>query len=536
MTRLMGLQFKIVYKKGKENVAADALSRVAHLFTLQAISMVKPDWIQEVLHSYTTDPRAQQLLQQLAIPSPDNAGYSLEDGLIRYRTKLWIGQNSALQTKLIAAFHSSAIGGHSGQAATYQRLKNHFAWKGMKKVVESFIQQCSVCQQAKHSNIHPLGLLQPLPLPEGVWMDISMDFVEGLPKSQGFSVIMVVVDRLTKFGYFIPVKHPYTAATIAQLFLDNVVKLHGLPQTIVSDRDTIFVSSFWKALFKLYKVNLALSSAYHPQSDGQTERVNQCLEMYMRCAVQDSLTTWKSWLSLAELWYNSSYHSSLGCSPFKALYGYEPRLGAIPSIPGETPPSVTEIIEHRELHMQALKHHLAQAQNRMKVMADKKRTDHQFQVGDKVLLKLQPYTQSSLANRPYPKLACKFYGPYTILERIGQVAYRLELPPHSLIHPVFHISQLKPFVADYSPVFSELPVTTDIAAAAAVPATVLERRLVRKGATAVPQVLINWTGLPDAAATWEDYNVVRPRFPNAPAWGQAGPSAGGDVTPASNSA
>jgi hypothetical protein len=170
--------------------------------------------------------------------------------------------------------------------------------------------------------------------------------------------------------------------------------------------------------------------------------------------------------------------------------------------------------------MQALKQHLAQAQNRMKVMADKKRTDHQFQVGDKVLLKLQPYTQSSVANRPYPKLAYKFYGPYTILERIGKVAYRLELPPHSLIHPVFHISQLKPFVADYSPVFSELPVTTDIAAAAAVPATVLERRIVRKGATAVPQVLIKWTGLPDAAATWEDYNVVRQRFPNALAWGK----------------
>ena len=159
MTRLMGLQFKIVYKKGKENVATDALSRVAYLHTLQAVSLVKPDWVQEVLNSYTTDARAQQLLQQLAVTSPDPAGYSLDNGLIRHHNKLWIGNNSALQTKLIASFHSTAIGGHSGTAATYQRLKNHFSWKGMKHAVESYIKQCDVCQHAKHSNTHPAGLL-----------------------------------------------------------------------------------------------------------------------------------------------------------------------------------------------------------------------------------------------------------------------------------------------------------------------------------------------------------------------------------------
>jgi len=264
MTRLMGLQFRIVYKKGKENVAADALSRVPHLHTLQAVSLVKTDWVQEVSNSYTTDARAQQLLQQLAVTSPDPAGYSLDNGLIRHHNKLWIGNNSALKTKLIASFHSTAIGGHSGTAATYQRLKNHFSWKGMKQAVESYIKQCDVCQHAKHSNTHPAGLLQPLPLPQGVWMDLSMDFIDGLPRSQGYSVIFVVVDRLTKYAHFMAVKHPYTVASIAQLFMDNVVRLHGLPQSIVSDRDTIFVSAFWKELFKLYRVKLALSTTYHP--------------------------------------------------------------------------------------------------------------------------------------------------------------------------------------------------------------------------------------------------------------------------------
>jgi hypothetical protein len=401
----------------------------------------------------------------------------------------------------------------------------------MKQAVDDFIKQCVICQQAKHSHTHPAGLLQPLPIPQGVWQDLSMDFIEGLPKSQGYSVILVVVDRLTKYAHFVAVKHPYTAADIAELFMDNIVKLHGLPHSIVSDRDTIFVSSFWKQLFKLYRVKLNLSTAYHPQSDGQTERVNQCLEMYLRCAVQDAPRTWKSWLSLAELWYNSSYHTSLGCSPSMALYGVEPNVGAAPVLQPNTPKSVTDLIEHRELHLQSLKKNLELAQNRMKMMADRNRTNLQFQVGDMVLLKLQPYTQTSVASRPFPKLSFKYFGPYKVVERVGAVAYRLDLPPDSKIHDVFHVSQLKPFLADYSPIYSELPMMTDIEAAAATPEQILDRRLVKKGNTAIPQVLVKWSNLPEASATWEDYNVVRTRFSDAAAWGQAGPSAGGAVKP-----
>lgn len=166
----------------------------------------------------------------------------------------------------------------------------------------------------------------------------------------------------------------------------------------------------------------------------------------------------------------------------------------------------------------------------MKIQADKKRVDRQFMVGDQVLLKLQPYTQSSVAHRPYPKLAYKFFGPYKVLARIGAVAYKLELPENSGIHPVFHISQLKPFTPDYTPVFSTLPAITDLQATDAQPASILERRVVKKGNTAVPQVLVQWMGLPPSSTTWEDYHVLRTRFPEAAAWGQAESAAGGGVT------
>jgi hypothetical protein len=135
-----------------------------------------------------------------------------------------------------------------------------------------------------------------------------------------------------------------------------------------------------------------------------------------------------------------------------------------------------------------------------------------------------------VANRPFPKLAYKFFGPYKIIERIGDVAYKLELPSHSEIHPVFHISQLKPFTPDYTPVYSELPAITDLEATNAVPECVLQRHLVKKGNTVVPQVFVKWSGLSPASATWDDYNVLWTRYPLAPAWGQAESSAGGGVT------
>lgn len=207
--------------------------------------------------------------------------------------------------------------------------------------------------------------------------------------------------------------------------------------------------------------------------------------------VQENPKEWKRWLPLAEFWYNSTFHTSLGCSPFKALYGHDPNLGALPAVEDLSP--VAGVITDRAAQVEMLKQHLTAAQNRMKIYADSKRTEREFQVGDKVLLKLQPYTQATVVNRKYPKLAYKYFGPYKVLERIGQVAYRLELPPTSQVHDVFHVSQIKEFRDDFTPVFADLPKAPALDVLDTVPKKVLDRRPVKKGNAAIPQALIKWS-------------------------------------------
>lgn len=539
MAKLVGLQFEIKYRRGSENGAADSLSRVGHLLEIQTVSTSRPEWLQEVINSYTNDAHTVTLLQELAIKSPNDQGYILEQGLIKFKGRLYIGENLALQTKLIASLHDSAVGGHSGIQASYQRIKQLYYWPGMKMAVENYVKQCAVCQMAKSSRQKPAGLLQPLPPPLTPWSEITMDFIEGLPVSEGFNSILVVVDRLTKYAHFLPLRHPFTAASVAKAYVDNIVKLHGVPLTITSDRDKIFTSHFWKDLIKALGTKLSYSTAYHPQTDGQSERVNQCLEQYLRCAVQDNPRHWKKWLSLAEFWYNSSFHSALGGSPFKALYKTEPNFGGMPNLTVADESVSTEATLEYQAQTELLRAQLVRAQLRMKHYADRNRTERQFQVGEQVLLKLQPYAQQSVVNRPYPKLSYKYFGPYTVTERIGEVAYRLALPEAAQVHPVFHVSQLKPFTSSYTPVYSELPTAPALHTKTPTPVEILDRRLVRKGNSAMPQVLIRWAHMPDNCTTWEDYYVLKTRYPEASVWdtesAPVAPSSGGDtVTPSTS--
>lgn len=367
----------------------------------------------------------------------------------------------------------------------------------MKAYVKQFVDCCVTCQQAKPDRSKYPGLLKPLAIPSAARQQISMDFIEGLPRSQGKDCIFVVVDRFTKYNHFLPLAHPFTAG-VAKVFFDNVYKLHGLPDSIVSDRDKIFTSLFWQELFKLTRVSLCMSSSYHPQSDGQTERVNQCLETFLRCFVHACPTKWMEWLSAAEFWYNSSSHSAIGCSPFEALYGYAPKCLGLPSANLATVPDVQSWLANRQLMNRLLQQHLVRAQQRMKKQADKHRSERPFSVGEWVFLKLQPYIQSSLAPRANQKLAFKFFGPFKVLAKMGTMAYKLDLPASSSVHDVFHVSQLKKVVTSVDKVTPSIP-EPDISFQ--LPEQILDKKLVSKGVNGVHQVLVKWSGWPVSLAT-----------------------------------
>jgi hypothetical protein len=427
--------------------------------------------------------------------------------------------------------HDSALGGHSGIQAMYQRAKKLYYWPGLKLAVELFVKQCSTYQHAKHNNQKPVSPLQPLTPPKGAWQDITMDFIDGLPVFEGASVILVVADCLMKYAHFLPLKQPYTAKSVAKAFVDNVVKLHGVPLSIISDRDRVFTGAFWKEIIAAVGTKLHYSTAYHQQTDGQTECVNQCLEQYLRCAVQDNPKLWRRCLPMADFWYNTSHHTALGCSPIKALYRTKPNLGAMPNITVADDSVAFDTALDYQTQIDLLRDHLLHAQARMKSKANKNRTECQFAVGEHVLLKLQPYAQHSVVNRPCHKLAYKYFGPFDILARIGAVAYKLQLPDSAKVHPVFHVSQLKPFTANYTPVFSELPKTPDLAATDTFPVAILQRWMVQAGNVAGVQLWVHWHGLTQEQATWEDYHVLRHRYPEAPIWEEVEAQEGASVTP-----
>lgn len=358
----------------------------------------------------------------------------------------------------------------------------------------------------------PAGTLQPLPIPEAVWVNISLDFVEGLPKSRGKDTILVIVDRLSKYAHFLALSHPFTTAEVAQVYFEQVFKLHGIPKTIVSDRDKIFLSNFWTELFRFQQVALHKSTAYHPQTDGQTAVVNRCLEGYLRCMTGEKPLERVLWLLLAEWWYNTNWHSPIGVTPYEVVYG-QPSSLHIPYVSGDCRvAAVDRSLKAREDCIAMLKFHLSMAQQRMKTQADKHRSEKQFAIGDFVYVKLQPYRQHSVSHRLCHKLAPKYFGPFPIIARVGIVAYKLQLPPTSKIHPVFHISQLRQHIGQ-RPSQPTLLDINDQGLLTADPIAVLDRRLGKQGHKDVVYVLIQWSTGSKEDATWELYLDIERQCP-----------------------
>lgn len=515
IAKLLGYNYEIQYKQGKENVAADALSRATHAQLLQLhLQFNNDDLLQLIKTSWEDDPNTLKLIQELKNDPSSHPKFQWTNNELRRGTKLVVGDDPILKTKLLQWLHDSSLGGHSGRDSTTKRVKQIFYWKGLHKEVKNYVRNCAICQRNKYDTSASPGLLQPLPIPEAVWQDISLDFVEGLPLSNGKQTVLVVIDRLSKYAHFLPLKHPYTAIDVAQAYLDNVFKLHGFPKSVVSDRDTIFLSEVWKDLFKLQGVDLKFSTAYHPQSDGQTEVTNRTLETYLRCMCSEAPHTWCKFLSLAEYWYNTTTHTAIQLTPFEILYGQPPPIH-LPYLPGESKViMVDRTLRKREEMITLLKYHLQRAQHRMTQLANKKRSDREFTLGDWVYLKLQPYRQHSLKGHGSQKLSARFYGPYMVVDKVGKVAYRLKLPPEAKIHDVFHASQLKLCPNPSSTTPTALPQYLPDLGFDKEPEAILERQYVKRGKAAATRVLIKWKDQPPELATWEFYDELLKKFPS----------------------
>jgi hypothetical protein len=337
---------EIYYHPGKANLVADALSWKEHVHSAIVVQLpdelakdferlnlgivtymegvtieLEPTLEQEIRKGQVGDAKIQEIKDLITEGrGPDFT--EDEQGIVWFKNWIYVPDIDSLQETILKEAHESVYSIHPRSTKMYQDLKQKYWWCGLKKDVASYVALCDVCQRVKAEHQRPAGLLHPLKIPEWKWEEIGIDFIVGLPRtSAGYDSIWVIVDRLTKVAHFIPVKTTYSGAKLAELYMGRIVCLHGVPKKIVSDRGSQFTSRYWKKLHKSLDTRLNFSSAYHPQTDGHTERTNQVLEDMLRSCALKHGGSWDKSLPYAEFSYNNSYQASLKMSPFEALYG-----------------------------------------------------------------------------------------------------------------------------------------------------------------------------------------------------------------------
>ncbi|QRW07680.1 Transposon Tf2-1 polyprotein [Ceratobasidium sp. AG-Ba] len=392
------------------------------------IQAITPDHDLEQLiqEAYIADEYTQKVIKALE-ENGKVKHWEWEDGLLQYKGKIWIPNNKSIHKLVIESRHDNVAAGHPGQFRTYELLNHKYIWASMRKSVNDYVTNCESCIRNKHSNQVPPGLLNPIEAPNKPWEEITFDLITQLPESEGFTAILTVVDRLTKMVHFVPTTNEANGIDVANLFLTYVWKLHGLPRKTISDRGPQFTSQFLKQLHKQLNIKPSFSTAYHPQTDGQTERLNQVVEMYLRHYVSHRQDDWVGLLPLAEFAYNNGVNASTGKTPFFANYGFHPKF----TVGDKEGQGITIANDHAEWLQKGydeLKAALTVSQEHMKEHYDRKhRAPDAIQVGDQVWLD----NQNIQSQRPTRKLAARKIGLFKVMAKIGKHAFKLELP-HTL--------------------------------------------------------------------------------------------------------
>jgi hypothetical protein len=480
---LSRFNFQITYIPGNKNTKPDALTRRSQDEPAQEDArrnrrqvLLKPEIFklppqQDVLNFSNTERTIEQIIvdeypndefiRETSKLIRDGAQRStkitladckLREDRLFFQNRLVLPESDELRLKLLRSVHDAPIGGHQGRARTLDLLQREYYWPKMHETVARYVKSCHVCSRSKASRERKQGLLKPLPVPQRRWRDISVDFIVGLPESQGFSNIMVVVDRLSKMFHVIPCSS-ITAPETAKLFLTHVWKLHGLPDTIISDRGSQFISAFWDELTTRLGIDARLSTADHPETDGQTERRNAVIEQYLRAYVTYLQDDWSDWCPMAEFTGNNAPAESTSVTPFLANYGQHPRMGfEVPT--GQRRPPLQKIqadeankFVDRMTELQSLlRDEMTWAQSLQQEYANRKRDPAPaYQVGDRVWLD----ARNIITIRPSKKLDWKKLGPYEITKVVSSHAYRLELPPTIKIHNVLPVSRLTPVTPEH---------------------------------------------------------------------------------------
>ncbi|KAJ9548358.1 hypothetical protein OSB04_020901 [Centaurea solstitialis] len=509
---------EILYHPGKANVVADALSRKTYAgllcYVITHIS-VKPNlfddirkWQIEALKSENI--KAERMVGYVNSLSEDGRGLKV------FKARIWVPRLGGMRDVVLAEAHKSRLSIHPGSTKMYQDLRLDYWWPGMKTDIGRYVEKCTTCLQVKAEHQKPYGSLQPLGVPMWKWEELTMDLVTKLPKTQRqHDSIWVIVDRLTKSALFLPVRESYSMDRWAQLYIDEVVSRHGVPVKIISDRDSRFTSKFWSAFQRELETHHAFSTAYHPQTDGQSERTIQTLEDMLRACVLEFGGSWDVHLPLVEFSYNNSYHSTIGMAPYEALYGRKCRTPLCWRETGEKILAGPELIQITHDKIQIIRERMKAAQDRQKSYADRRKRPIEFSVGDMVMLKVSPW-RGVLRFRKQGKLSPRFIGPFKILERIGKQAYRLELPEELTgIHDVFHVGYLRKCLGKHEEKvpLSEVKVDEKLRYVEE-PESILNERKVNLRNKEVDLVLVKWKHHRGPNWTWERKDEMQAKYPS----------------------